>query len=99
MYERTHPPPALRMNSVILHAQGWCEQNRADLLNCHTMKNLAPLMTAVGSVTWKMNGGVSWDDDVRFLRSEEGQRYCNMLTQKVNRLKDELSARANAPSG
>jgi hypothetical protein len=98
VYERTHPPPALRMNSIVLHAQGWCRQNRPDLLNCHTMKNLGPIMTAVGSVTWQMNGGVSWDDDVRFLRSEEGQRYCDVLTQKVNRLKDELSARANAPS-
>lgn len=98
VYERTHPPPALRMNSIILHAQGWCRQNRAHLLNRHIMKNLGPLMTAVGSVTWQMNGGMNWDEDVRFLKSNEGQRYCDVLTEKVNRLKDDLSERANAPS-
>ena len=96
VYERTHPPPALRMNSIIEHARGWCRHNRPGLLHCPTMKNLGVLMTAVGAVTWQMNGGVNWDEDIRFLKSDEGRNYCDELNERVNRLKDELNERAIA---
>lgn len=96
VYEQTHPPFALRMNSIVEHAKGLFRRTRPKLLESPMTTNLGAYLRAVGDVTWSMNGGVTWDDDIAFIRTPEGQRYTRELEVRLNRLKDELEERARA---
>lgn len=91
-HDRSHPPSALRMDAIVQHAIGWCKQRREHLVDCSTLRNLGFFVNAVAHATTIFHGGVSWDEDIAFLRSPDGRTYCERLNRKLQTLKDNLGS-------
>lgn len=93
---RTHPPASLRMNSVIHHALGWLQMYRPMLLKRTPLAEIGRYVQVVEREMASFNGGVTWRDDVEFLKSAEGQIYTTTLNDKIAALKVEIQARKQA---
>jgi hypothetical protein len=57
-------------------------ENRPSLVDWMTNERFQQIMRAVAEATWGMNGGLNWDAQTAFFRSESGKKYF----QEVSRL-------------
>lgn len=79
IYNRTHPPQAVRMNEIMHSAISWCEQIRPALITRWTLSKFQTLMTVVLAAISGMRGVGDWSGQTAFLTSESGSEYSEKL--------------------
>jgi hypothetical protein len=79
IYNRTHPPPAARMNEIMHAAISWCKQNKPDLAAALTLSKFQTLMTVVSTAMSGMSEVSDWSGQTAFLTSERGSEYSEKL--------------------
>jgi hypothetical protein len=79
IYNRTHPPPAARMNEIMHAAISWCEQNKPKLVAVLTLSKFQTLMTVASAAISGMSGVGDWSGQTAFLASESGSEYSKKL--------------------
>ena len=90
IYTLTHPPQAARLDYLMRHTINWSVANRPGLVEWMTNERFQGIMRAVAEATWGMNGGVNWDRQTVFLRSEEGVKYLQELSKRIDAQKAAL---------
>ena len=92
----SHPPQAARLDYLMRHSILWCKENRPSLVDWMTNDRFQQTMRAVAEATWGMNGGLNWDAQTTFLRSERGEKYLQELSRLIDAQKAALRASADA---
>jgi hypothetical protein len=92
----SHPPQAARLDYLMRHSVLWCKENRPTLVDWMTNERFQQIMRGVAEATWGMNGGLSWDAQTAFLRSEQGKRYFQELSKLIDAQKAALRASTDA---
>jgi Peptidase family M48 len=83
IYNRTHPPQAVRMNGIMHSAISWCEQNRPALVPLMTLERFQTIMTIVYKTVSGMNGDSDWNGQTAFLKSDDGSEYSKKLRAQL----------------
>jgi len=90
LFGLSHPPQAARLDYLMRHIILWCRENRPALADWMTNERFQQIMRAVAEATWGMNGGLTWDDQTAFLRSENGRKYFQDLSRLIDAQKAAL---------
>jgi hypothetical protein len=85
IYSTSHPPLAARMHWVMWNSTDWCQRNKPELEQTMPLERWQAIMHLAASSVWGLNGGVDWDEQVRFLRSTVGQQYVKEVEAAANR--------------
>ncbi len=96
LFGLSHPPQAARLDYLMRHSILWCKENRPSLVDWMTNERFQQIMRAVAEATWGMNGGLNWDAQTAFFRSERGERYFQELSRLIDAQKAALQASADA---
>ena len=92
----THPPQAARLDYLMRHSILWCKENRPALVDWMTNERFQQIMRAVAEATWGINGGLNWDAQTTFFRSERGKEYFQELSRLIDAQKAALRASTDA---
>jgi hypothetical protein len=96
LFALSHPPQAARLDYLMRHSILWCRENRPALVDWMTNERFQQIMRAVAEATWGMNGGLNWDAQTAFLRSEPGKEYFQKLSNLIDAQKEALRAMSEA---
>ena len=86
IYQRTHPPQAPRMASIMTAIRTWCRQNRVGLVEWLSAPRFQQLLRSVATAMWDMSGHREWSQQIEFLRSPEGRSYQAALDEQLKSL-------------
>jgi len=86
VYELTHPPQPVRLNSLMETVIGWCRQNRPGLEDRMLPERFNSLLSIVAGVVWEFDETKqqNWKSQVEFLRSAYGSEYVAKLMKSKN---------------
>ena len=96
LFGLSHPPQAARLDYLIRHCMLWCKENRPALEEWMTTERFQRIMKVVAEATWGINGGLNWDAQTAFLRTERGETYFQQLSKLIDAHKAALRALADA---
>jgi uncharacterized protein (DUF433 family) len=96
LFGLSHPPQAARFDYLMRHSILWCKENHPSLVGQMTHERFQQIMRAVAEAIWEINGGLNWDAQNIFLRSERGKRYFQELSSLIDVQKAVLRASADA---
>lgn len=95
LFARTHPLQVVRLRLMMKAAHAWCEQNRPALCPRTRGRQFHELIRRLAHAICGPSGQARWDEQLQFIRSDEGQQYDTAVEMECVRLVREFGRRVD----